>query len=311
MEIYDTIIIGGGPAGYTAALYAARAGLRTLVLEKMGAGGQMLQTVQIDNYPGFENGVDGFTLGLKMRRCAERFGAQSHTAQVLQTHLRDEIKFVETADGKYLARTIIIATGAEHRRLGLESEERFTGRGVAYCAACDGMLYRDKTVAIIGGGNSAAADALSLSRICKKLILVHRRNHLRADKVYREPLMRAKNVEFCWNSVVAEILGDECVHSLRLKNVQSGEEKTIDVDGVFISVGRIPASALFKEQLTLDANGYIVTDETCRTSLSGVFAAGDVRAKAVRQIVTATADGAVAVHAAEHYLTERFPMENR
>lgn len=310
MKIYDTIIIGGGPAGYTAALYAARAGLRTLVLEKMGAGGQMIQTAQIDNYPGFEDGVDGFTLGLKMRQCAEHFGAQSHIAQVLQAHLREEIKFIETANDAYHARTVIIATGAEHRRLGLKSEEHFAGRGVAYCAACDGMLYRGKTAAIIGGGNSAATDALLLARICKKVILVHRRDCLRADKVYREPLMQAENVEFYWNSVAAELLGDERVQSLRLKNVHTGEETTLAVDGVFISIGRIPASALFKDQLMLDANGYIIADEICCTSLSGVFAAGDVRTKAVRQIVTATADGAAAVHAAERYLAERFPMEN-
>ncbi|MBR6766486.1 MAG: thioredoxin-disulfide reductase [Clostridia bacterium] len=304
MKIYDVIIIGGGPAGYTAALYAARAGLSTLTIEKMSAGGQMAQTMQIDNYPGFEEGVDGFTLGMKMMQSAERFGAETLMAEVTKVNLNEKIKTVVTDDGEYKARTVIIATGADHRHLGLESEYAFAGRGVAYCAACDGMLYRGKTVAVIGGGNSAAADALLLSRICEKVIVVHRRDTLRATKVYHDPLMKAENVQFKWNSTVEEILGDNSVRAIRIKNTVTGEEEVVDVGGVFVSIGRSPATELFKDILYLDENGYVVADETTLTALPGVYAVGDVRTKAVRQVVTAVADGAVAVHFAEQYIAE-------
>ena len=304
MKIYDTIIIGGGPAGYTAALYAARAGLSTLVLERLSTGGQMAQTMQIDNYPGFEEGIDGFSLGMKMQQGAERFGAESLFTEVTAVNFDGKVKLVETADGAFHTRTVIIATGADHRHLGLDSEYAFAGRGVAYCAACDGMLYRGKTVAVIGGGNSAAADALLLSRICEKVIVVHRRNSLRATKVYHEPLLQAANVEFRWMRTVEEILGDAQVRALRLRNVESGETETVEVGGVFVSIGRSPATELFRNVLDLDEGGYIVADETTRTSIPGVFAVGDVRTKTVRQVVTAVGDGAVAVHYAEEYLAE-------
>jgi len=304
MKIYDTIIIGGGPAGYTSALYAARAGLSTLVIEKMSAGGQMTQTLQIDNYPGFEEGVDGFTLGMKMMQSAERFGAETIFAEVTSVQLKEDIKSVLTEEGEFRARTIIIATGANHRHLGLESEYTFTARGVAYCAACDGMLYRGKTVAVIGGGNSAAADALLLSRICEKVILIHRRDALRATKVYHDPLLKAENIEFRWNSVVEEILGEGKVQSVRIKNTQTGTEDVLPVKGVFVSIGRSPATELFRDILPLDENGYIVADETTCTAIPGVYAVGDVRTKPVRQVVTAVADGAAAVHFAEQYIAQ-------
>ena len=302
MKIYDTIIIGGGPAGYTAALYAARAGLNTLLLERMSAGGQMAQTMRIDNYPGFEEGIDGFTLGMKMRQSAERFGAESRMTEVTFVDLEGPVKKVGTDDGEFHARTLIIATGANHRHLGLDSEYRLAGRGVAYCAACDGMLYRGKTVAVIGGGNSAAADALLLSRICEKVVLVHRRDSLRATKIYHEPLVKAENVEFRWNSTVEEILGDDRVQALRLKNYETGAEEIIEVGGVFVSIGRSPATDLFRGKLELDDGGYIVAGESTQTGVPGVYAVGDVRTKTVRQVVTAVADGAVAVHHAEQYL---------
>ncbi|MBE5773262.1 MAG: thioredoxin-disulfide reductase [Clostridiales bacterium] len=304
MKLYDVIVIGGGPAGYTAAMYASRAGLSTLVIEKMAAGGQMTQTMQIDNYPGFEEGVDGFSLGMKMQLSAERFGAETLITEVTAVKLDAPVKSVTTEDGEYSARTVIVATGANHRHLGLESEHAFAGRGVAYCAACDGMLYRGKTVAVIGGGNSAAADALLLSRICEKVILVHRRDSLRATKIYHEPLMKAENVEFHWNSTVEEIMGDGRVQAMRLKNTVSGEEETVEVGGVFVSIGRAPATELFKGVLDLDEGGYIVADESTRTNLPGVYAVGDVRTKMVRQVVTAVSDGAVAVHFAEQYIAE-------
>lgn len=304
MKVYDVIVIGGGPAGYTAAMYAARAGLSTLVIEKMSAGGQMGLTTQIDNYPGFEEGVDGFTLGMKMMQSAERFGAETMMAEVTGVELNGSIKTVAAEEGTYRSRTVIIATGANHRHLGLDSEYAFAGRGVAYCAACDGMLCKGKTVAVIGGGNSAAADALLLSRICDKVILVHRRDSLRATKIYHEPLMKAENVEFHWNSEVDEILGDGKVQNMRLKNTLTGAEETIPVDGVFVSIGRSPATELFKGVLELDEGGYIVADETTRTAIPGVYAVGDVRTKVVRQVVTAVGDGAVAVHFAEQYIAE-------
>ncbi len=304
MKLYDTIIIGGGPAGYTAALYAARAGLSTLLLEKLSAGGQMAQTMQIDNYPGFEEGIDGFSLGMKMQQGAERFGAETKMAEVTGVELEGPVKTVHSDDGDHHARTVIIATGADHRHLGLENEEALLGRGLAYCAACDGMLYRGKTVVVVGGGNSAAADALLLSRICEKVILVHRRDSLRATKVYHEPLMQAKNVEFKWNSTVEEIIADDHVTAVRLKDVKTGEESIVPAGGVFVSIGRSPATGLFKDKLALDAGGYIVADESTRTSIPGVFAAGDIRTKAVRQVVTAVADGASAVHYAEQYIAE-------
>ena len=304
MKLYDVIVIGGGPAGYTAAMYAARAGLSTLVLEKLAAGGQMAQTMQIDNYPGFEEGVDGFTLGMKMQQGAERFGAESCVTEVTGVDLEEKIKTIHSDDGDFHARTVIIAAGANHRHLGLENEESLLGRGLAYCAACDGMLYRGRTVAVVGGGDSAAADALLLSRICKKVILVHRRDSLRATKIYHEPLMQAANVEFKWNSTVEELLADDTVKALRLKHVISGEEESVSVDGVFISIGRAPATELFKGKLELDSLGYIVAGESTRTNVPGVFAAGDIRTKEVRQVVTAVADGAAAVHAAEQYLAE-------
>lgn len=300
---YDVIIIGGGPAGYTAGLYAARGGLNTLLLEKLGAGGQMNQTTQIDNYPGFEEGIDGYTLGDKMRRGAEQFGLLTKYAQVISADLTGDIKTVQTAGGSFQARAVIIATGADHRHLGLPREQELTGRGLHYCAACDGNFYRGKTVAVVGGGNSAAADALLLSRIAKKVIVIHRRDTLRATKIYHGPLMNAENVEFLWNSEVTSLLGQESVTAVTVKNRLSGQEQTIELDGIFISVGRTPNTALFANQLQLDEGGYIVADESTRTQLPGVFAIGDVRTKEVRQIITAAADGAVAAHYAQEYLS--------
>ena len=301
-HIYDMIVVGGGPGGYTAALYAARAGLDTMVLEKLSAGGQMALTEQIDNYPGFEDGIDGFSLGEKMKRGTERFGVETKLAEVLSLDLSGTVKKAETSEGPLLARTIVLATGAGPRELGVESEQELIGKGVNYCAACDGMFYKNKTVVIAGGGNTAAADALILSRICKKVIVVHRRDTLRATKIYHEPLMKAENVEFRWDSEIIELLHDEKVIGIRLRNVKTGEETTLACDGVFVSIGRKPSSELVKDQVEVDPAGYIIADESTRTNIPGVFAVGDVRTKALRQVVTAVADGATAVHYAEEYL---------
>lgn len=301
-HVYDMIIVGGGPGGYTAALYAARAGLDTMVLEKLSAGGQMALTVKIDNYPGYDEGIDGFTLAEKMQAQAERFGAKTEYAQVDKIDLKAEPKVLETSEGTFYARTVVIATGANPRELGLKDEASLVGRGVAYCAACDGMRYKGKTVVLVGGGNSAAADGLILSRVAEKVIMVHRRDTLRATKVYHDPLMNSKNIEFRWNSVVEELIHDGKLTGVRIKNVKTGEESVISCDALFISVGRKPATELVEGQLDLDKEGYIVADETTKTNIPGVFAVGDVRTKVLRQVVTAVSDGAVAVHMAEEYL---------
>ena len=304
-HIYDMVVIGGGPGGYTAALYAARSGLDVVVLEKLSAGGQVALTHQIDNYPGFEEGIDGFTLGMKMEQGAERFGAKTRLTEVESVDLDGDVKTIETSDGTVYGKTVVLATGASPRNLGVAREQELTGRGVSYCAACDGMFYRGKTVVIVGGGNTAAADAMLLSRVCKKVILVHRRDTLRATKIYHEPLMKTENVEFRWNSVVEELLAEDRVSGVKLKNVQTGEISQVECDGVFVSVGRKPATELVQGKLELDPAGYVIADESTRTNIPGVYAVGDVRQKALRQVVTAVADGAVAVHYAEEYLAER------
>ena len=303
-RIYDMVILGGGPGGYTAALYAARAGLDTVVLERLSAGGQMALTSEIDNYPGFPEGIDGFELGMKFQEQAEKFGAKTEYAEVRGLELRSDPKVLHTSEGDFFARTVVIATGAGPRKLGLPDEERLTGRGVHYCAHCDGMFYRGKTVAIVGGGNSAAAEALYLSRVAKKVILIHRRDSLRATKIYHEPLKNLGNLSFRWNSAVTELLGDERLRAVRVKNLLSGEEEELQIDALFVSIGRKPATELVAGQLELE-NGYIAADESTQTSIPGVYAVGDIRTKALRQIITAASDGANAAHHAEAWLSEQ------
>ena len=304
-EIYDVVIIGGGPGGYTSALYCARAGLSTMVLEKLSAGGQMALTSQIDNYPGFEEGIDGFSLAEKMEQGAERFGAETELAEVLSVDFSNDIKIVESSEGTFKAKTVIIATGAVPRELGVPGEKELVGRGVGYCATCDGMFYRNKTVMVVGGGNTAAADAMTLSRICEKVILVHRRDSLHATKVYHKQLEETENIEFYWNTTVSEFLYEKKLTGAKLHNVKTGEDTEISVDGAFISIGRKPASELFEGILDMDEAGYIVADESTRTNIPGVFAIGDVRTKALRQVVTAVADGATASHYIEEYLAHQ------
>lgn len=306
MPIYDVIIIGGGPAGYTAALYATRAGLNTLVLERISAGGQLALTGDVDNYPGFDEGIDGFTLGMKMQSSAERFGAVTEYAEVLHLEKKEKIKKIITDSGEFTAKAIIVATGANPSELGLPREAELTGKGIHYCAHCDGRFYKDKTVAVVGGGNSAAADALYLSRLAKKVYLIHRRNTLRATKIYHEPLKNAENIEFLWDSTITELIAEQRVNGAMLQNLKTGEQTPLYCDGIFVSIGRKPATDFLKDVINLDEKGYIIADETTKTNVEGVFAAGDVRTKALRQIVTAVSDGATAVHFAEEYLTENF-----
>ena len=303
-RIYDMLIIGGGPAGYTAALYAARGGLSVAVVEKMSIGGQMALTDIIDNYPGFEEGVEGFTLGMKMQAGAERFGAETIYAEVTKVSLEGNVKRVVTTDSVLYARTVVVATGADPRAL-LPGEEAYIGRGLHYCAHCDGRFYKGKEVIVVGGGNTAAADALYLSRLAAKVTVIHRRDTLRATRIYHDPLMKAENVTFLWDSRVEEYLVDGRIKGAKVKNRKTGEVTEVTCDGIFISIGRKPNTELFAGQLDLDEGGYIIADETTKTNLPGVYAVGDVRTKALRQVVTAVGDGAVAAHFAEEELAER------
>lgn len=302
-KIYDVLIIGGGPGGYTAALYCARAGMSVLVLEKLAPGGQMATTGDIDNYPGFENGVDGFELGMKMQAGAHRFGVETQMVQVTAAHLTEKPKRVETTGGEFLGRTVVLATGASPRELGVAHESELRGRGVTYCATCDGMMFRGKEVAVVGGGNSAVADALVLAKLCKKVTLIHRRDRLRASKVYMEGLEKS-GVDIRWNSKVTELLFGQRLHGVRLTDTVTGAETDLPCEGLFIAVGRVPDTELFRGQVDMDESGYLTADETTRTNIQGVYAVGDVRRKPLRQIVTATADGAVASHFIEEYLLE-------
>ena len=303
-HIYDMLILGGGPAGYTAALYAARAGFDTLLIERMSAGGQMALTGEIENYPGFDEGVDGFTLGMKMQNAAEKFGAKTEYDEVTEVDFSGKIKKVRTVGGEFFGKTVVISTGANPRELGVNGESELVGRGVHYCAHCDGRFYKDKTVAVIGGGNSAVSDALYLSRLAKKVYLIHRRDSLRAEKIFEEPLKNADNIEILWNSTVEDFITDGRVTGLKLRSTQSEKVSEIECDGVFVSIGRKPATDFLQGVVALDKNGYIIADESTKTEIDGVYAVGDVRTKPLRQIVTAAADGAVAVHFAEEYLND-------
>lgn len=303
-HVYDMIIIGGGPAGYTAALYAARAGLDAVLIEKAGAGGQMALTDVIDNYPGFDEGIDGFTLGMKMKNGAERFGVKTILEQVNSVDFKNDVKAVNTAGKTYFAKTVVVSTGADPNELGVKNEREYIGKGIHYCAHCDGRFYKDKTVMVVGGGNTAVADALFLARFAKKVYVVHRRDTFRAEKILVDPLLHAENVEVLWNSVPVEFTAEEIISGALIKNIVTNQEIKVPVDGVFVSIGRKPVTYFLEGSVSLDDKGYIIADETCRSSVDGVYAVGDVRTKPLRQIVTAAADGAVAVHFAVEYLAE-------
>ena len=302
-HIYDLIIIGSGPAGLSAAIYAQRARLDALVIEKeMMSGGQVLTTYEVDNYPGLP-GINGFDLGMKFREHADRLGARFAEDQVLQVEKTEEGFLVKGEKEIYRTRTVLIATGAAHRKLGVPGEERLAGMGVSYCATCDGAFFRDKVTAVAGGGDVALEDAIFLSRICRKVYLIHRRDELRGAKSLQEAVMALDNVEILWDTVIEEIQGDGQVESLKLKNKKTGEERDLPVQGVFIAVGIMPNSQAFEGTVEMD-HGYIIAGEDCRTSVPGILAAGDVRTKQLRQIVTAAADGANAVTSAEQQILE-------
>ena len=303
-KVYDILIIGGGPAGYTAALYGARSGFSTAVLEKLSPGGQMATTSDVENYPGFPGVVDGFELGDRIQEGAEKAGAETIYADVTRLDLLADPKVAETSEGTFLGKTVILATGAHPRKLGIPQEEALVNRGVAYCATCDGSFYKDKIVVVNGGGNTAVGDALYLSKLAKKVYLVHRRDTLRATPIYLQRLEDA-GVEIIWNSVVTGLQADKKLTAVELKDVKTGETRVLPADGLFVAIGQLPESSLAAGQVAADQAGYIIAGEDTKTSVPGVFAAGDVRTKAVRQIITAAADGAVAVHFAEEYLNEK------
>ena len=296
----DLIIIGSGPAGLSAAIYAQRARLHTLGLERhMLSGGQVLTTYEVDNYPGLPQ-LDGMALSEKFRAHADRLGARWETAEVRALENGGDVKRVICAHQTYEARAVILATGAVHRPLGAAGEQRLTGKGVSYCATCDGMFFRGKTVAVVGGGDVAVEDAIYLSRLCEKVLVIHRRDRLRAGRMLQEQLFAAPNVEILWNTTIRSIDGGERVEGVTVET--DGETRALAVDGVFIAVGIQPNSEAFRGVVDTDESGFIRAGEDCVTSAAGIFAAGDVRTKPMRQIVTAVADGAVAVQAAEAYL---------
>ncbi len=301
-HIYDLIIIGSGPAGLAAAIYGERARLDTLVIEKeMMSGGQVLTTYEVDNYPGIP-GINGFDLGMKLREHADNLGASFVTEQVLRVEAEGPVKTVVCENESYQAKAIIIATGATHRKLGVPGEEEFSGMGVSYCATCDGAFFRNKVTAVIGGGDVALEDAIFLARTCEKVYLIHRRDEFRGAKSLQEAVLKQENIQVIWDTVVEEIVGDGQVNALKLKNKKTGESSDLSVNGVFIAVGITPNSQAFEGIADMD-HGYFVAGEDCQTSTPGIFAAGDVRTKQLRQIVTAVSDGANAVTSVERYLT--------
>jgi thioredoxin reductase (NADPH) len=301
-KIYDVIIIGGGPAGLTAGLYTSRARLQTLLIQNALFGGQMTTTELIENYPGFPQGVTGDELSRLMEEQARRFGMEAVNEEVIEVALEGNLKRVRTYESSYLCETLIVCTGTEYRKLGVPGENEFIGKGVSYCATCDGAFFKDNEIFVVGGGDSALTEALFLTKFVKGLTIVHRRDALRATKIYQERAFANPKIQFLWNSVIQEIKGDQVVRSVLVKNVKTGEVQEFPTEGVFLFVGLIPRTQFLKGLVKMDDEGYIVTDEKCETSVQGVFAAGDCRKKLLRQVATAVGEGATAAFAAEKYL---------
>ncbi|MBQ3104471.1 MAG: thioredoxin-disulfide reductase [Lachnospiraceae bacterium] len=300
----DVIIIGSGPAGMGAAIYGKRAGLDTLIIEKTGfSGGQITNTYEVDNYLGLP-GVDGYEMAMNFRSHVDKLGADFEEGEVHRVRREADTLYVETASGSYETKTVIIASGASHSKLGIPGEEELSGMGVSYCATCDGAFFRGKTTAVVGGGDVAVEDAIFLARSCEKVYLIHRRDQLRAAKILQESLLQLPNVEVIWDSVAEEITGEGKVEALRIKNVKTGETRSLPLQGVFIAVGIKPSTVPFRGLVDMDEKGYIMAGEDCCTSEPGIFVAGDCRRKELRQIITAVADGANAVNSIQRYLVE-------
>ena len=302
---YEVIIIGGGPAGLTAGLYTSRSRFNTLLIEIGLLGGQMTTTEVIENYPGFPQGINGDELSRLMEEQAKRFGLEVVSQEVVEVKLEGERKLVKTDESTYLCEALIICTGTEYRKLGIPGEKEFTGKGVSYCATCDGAFFKDSQIVVVGGGDSALTEALFLTKFAKELIIIHRRDALRGTKIYQERVLSNPKIKMLWNSVVQKIKGDSIVRSIVIKNVKTGEINEFNTEGVFLFVGFSPRTQFLKNLITLDEAGYIVTDENCETSIKGIFAAGDCRKRLLRQIATAVGDGATAAFATEKYLEER------
>lgn len=310
-NIYDLIILGGGPAGLSAGLYAARARLKTLIIEKEKSGGQMVTTEEVENYPGSVENPSGPSLTERMVDQANEFGAESTIDTIAEVNLEDKIKIIKGEKKEYKARTVIVATGAVPRPIGVPGEEEFTGKGVSYCATCDGAFFTDLEVYVVGGGDAAVEEAMFITKFARKVTIIHRRDELRAVKSIQEKAFKNEKMDFMWDSVVKEIKGDGIVNSIIVENTKTGEQKEVTADeddgmfGVFVFIGFLPATDLFKDSIAME-NGYIPTDDEMRTNVDGVFAAGDCRVKTVRQVVTATADGAIAAIQAEKYISNNF-----
>lgn len=303
MENYEVVIIGGGPAGLSAGMYAARAKLKTLLLERGMPGGQASTTDNIENYPGFPEGIPGLDLAMKMLEQSNRFGMQVKNTDVLAvSQLANGELEIKTYDGEYNAKALIIATGAQSKPLGIPGEDEYRGRGVSYCATCDGAFFQGKTVAVVGGGDSAVQEGIFLTKFAEKVYIIHRRDELRATKVLQEKAKAHPKIEFILDSAITNILGQEKVEAVKIKNLKTNEEKAVAVDGIFVYVGKEPISELFRGFIDIDERGYITTDAKMQTSRKGVFAAGDVRQTPLRQVVTAVADGAIAAVSAEQYI---------
>ncbi len=303
MARYEVIIIGGGPAGLAAGLYTSRAGLKSLLLERGILGGQIVNATLVENYPGFPGGISGSELGSLMHQQAVRHGLEVITAEVIGL-TPGQPYGISTTEGNFEAAVIVIAAGSEYRKLGLVGEEKFSGHGVSYCATCDGFLFRDRKVAVVGGGDTAITDALELSQHAKKVYVIHRRDQLRAGQTLQQRAFAQPKLEFIWSTVVDELTGEKMLKGLRLRNVKTGQHSILEVAGVFVAIGLMPNSQRFSNILELDDAVYIVTDETMATSVPGIFAAGDIRRNSVRQIAAAVGDGATAAMSAFKYLQE-------
>jgi len=304
-KTYEVIIIGGGPAGLTAGLYTSRARLSTLLIESGLFGGQMTTTEVIENYPGFPQGITGDELSRLMEEQAKRFGMETVNDEVAEVRLEGNLKHVRTNESNYLCKTLILCMGTEYRKLGVPGEKEFTGKGISYCATCDGAFFKDSQIMVVGGGDSALTEALFLTKFVKELNIIHRRDALRGTKIYQERAFANPKIKFLWNSVVQEIKGDTVVRSIIVKNVKSGEVKEFETDGVFLFVGISPRTQFLKGLVEMDEGGYILTNDRCESSVKGIFAAGDCRKKLLRQVTTAVGDGATAAFAVEKYLEEK------
>ena len=301
---YEIVIIGGGPAGLTAGLYTSRARLKSLLLEKGLTGGQMTEAGRIDNYPGFPEGISGLELGQLMHQQAAKYGLKTVMAEATGIELQEGQKIIKTTEGNFTAKAVIIASGSERHKLGVPGEKEFTGKGVSYCATCDGDFFKELPVAVVGGGNAAITEALHLSKLASKVIVIHRRNQLRATRILQEKAFSEPKIEFLWDTIVEEIEGEDLVKRIKLRQVKTGQNSALDIDGVFVSIGFKPNTDYLKGILSLDASGAIITNDRLETNIPGIFAAGDIRQNSARQVITAAGDGATAAIYAEKFIIE-------